>query len=119
MPNLHLRIAAWVAFGCFTSSAWSADPTTPDIEPFSLTPAQLLELAAVPVARDEYAVAFQTEALRYEFDEQHRLTLTTHQIYRIDSDEAVEEYGQIGSEWEPYRQKKPELRARVVTPEGR
>ena len=119
MPNIHLRIAAWIAIACCSMAAGPAGSETPDIAAFSLTPAALLELAASPAASDDFVVAFQRESFRYEFDEHHRLTLTTHQIYRIDSTEAVEDYGQIGSQWEPYRQKKPELRARVVTPDGR
>lgn len=119
MPTFHLRVAAWVATACCVSLAWPSVSRAADVEPFSLTATRLLELAGSPARREEFAVAVQSEVLRYEFDEQRRLTLTTHQIYRVDSPEAIEAYGQIGVIWEPYRQKKPELRARVVTPDGR
>jgi len=119
MPTSKLRLVAWVAMGCSLALAWPCGARAADVEPFSLTATALLELAKAPTRRDEFAVAVQTEEFRYEFDDKHRLTFTTHQIYRIDSPEAVEEYGQIGATWEPYRQKKPDIRARVVTPDGR
>jgi predicted Zn-dependent protease len=119
MPGLRLRAAAWTAAVCSVAAIWPSVSRGTEVEPFSLTAAALLEFASSPVRHDEHAVAFRLEALRYEFDERHRLTITTHQIYRIDAPEAVESYGQIGSVWEPYRQTKPVLRARVVTPGGR
>lgn len=119
MAGLRLRVAAWVAAACSVAATWPSVSQGTEVEPFSLTASALLEFATAPARRDEYAVAFQREAHRFEFDERHGLTLTTHQIYRVDAPEAVETYGQVGSLWEPYRQAKPVLRARVVTPDGR
>ena len=90
MLKFHLRVAAWVAIACCILSPRQAGSETPDVAPFALAPATLLQLAASPPASDDFSVAFQREALRYEFDKHHRLTFTTHQIYRIDSIEAVE-----------------------------
>jgi len=119
MAASRLRVVAWVAAACSAAVAWPSPSFAGDAEPFSLTATGLLELAASPAPHHELGVTFLTQEFRFEFDERHRLTLTAHQIYRIDSPEALQEYGQVGSPWEPYRQARPELRARVVTPDGR
>jgi transglutaminase-like putative cysteine protease/tetratricopeptide (TPR) repeat protein len=106
--------------GLWAVASVSADETLPaDVQPFALPAATLLRVAAAPRPRDEFPVVFLHEATRFAFDERQRLTLTTHQIYRIDANSATAQFGQVQAIWEPARQRRPTIRARVVTPDGR
>lgn len=41
-----------------------------------------------------------------------------HIIYRIESQEGVEGWSEVRGNWEPWYQAKPEIKARVITPDG-
>jgi tetratricopeptide (TPR) repeat protein len=55
---------------------------------------------------------------RYSYDESGRETYTHHIVYRLLSSSADESWSTIEERWSPWHQSKPEVRARVITPDG-
>jgi len=55
---------------------------------------------------------------QYHFDETGRAVETRHLIYRIETQEGVENWAETSGTWEAWHQAKPEIKARVITPDG-
>jgi len=85
---------------------------------FSIDVATAQKLAA-SVAPDKYAHAtvFLDERV-YAFDAAGKLTRTRHLIYRVETPDGVSGWSNTGGGWEPWHEKRPEVRARVITPDG-
>jgi tetratricopeptide (TPR) repeat protein/transglutaminase-like putative cysteine protease len=54
----------------------------------------------------------------YSFDEAGRETFSQRLVYRILSANAHESWSTVEESWEPWHQARPEVRARVITPDG-
>jgi transglutaminase-like putative cysteine protease len=112
----------WVLLMTAASTLFEAATaaTLPDqLKAFSLQPAALLEAAVTPAARERFPTVMLRSATSLDIDEQQRFTLTTHEIYRIDSAMAVVSSGQVHAAWDPSRQLRPVIRARVIASDGR
>jgi transglutaminase-like putative cysteine protease len=85
---------------------------------FSSDPEALMRAAsAVPGNQGEgVAVLFLESAYRY--DEAGRETLTQRIVYRILSAAAHESWSVVEERWSPWHQARPEIRVRVLTPDG-
>ena len=106
--------------GFWLVTSATAEETLPaDVQPFALPAATLLQQTTAPPARDKFPAVMLHDKQTYEFDDQQRLTLTEHKIYRIDDASAVTDFGQVRAVWDPSRQARPKIRARVVTKDGR
>src|SRR5205807_1662226 len=51
-------------------------------------------------------------------DEQQRTVFHQHNIYVINSANGIEDWSEIHLRWEPWHEDRPEIRARVITPDG-
>lgn len=86
---------------------------------FSLT-ARELQAAAAGIKRDTPSdVVVLLDERRYTFDEQHRITVTSRMIYRVDSPDGVQNWAASSAAWQPWYQAQPVIRARVITRDGR
>lgn len=54
----------------------------------------------------------------FAFEADGRLTESHHIIYRIENEAGVANWSEISGQWEAWHQQKPELRARVISPDG-
>lgn len=86
--------------------------------PFEADPKALVKAAAEEAARESAPVLVLLNERRVEVDAEGRLTETTRLVYRIGGESALEWWSGVEEEWAPWRQARPEVRARVVTPEG-
>ncbi|HET9227674.1 MAG TPA: DUF3857 domain-containing transglutaminase family protein, partial [Thermoanaerobaculia bacterium] len=87
--------------------------------PFVADPAELLRAAsAVETASGEEGVIVLFADARYEYDEQGRATRVRRMVYRIVGTSADSDWSEISDRWSPWYQERPELKARVVTPDG-
>ena len=85
---------------------------------FSVEPAALRAAAnAISAAKDTGATMLLNE-MRYSFDAQGRTLRTTHTIFRVETQEAVEDWSEVRESWQPWYQAAPEIRARVITADG-
>ena len=85
-----------------------------DAPAFSLS-ARDLQAAATAVKRDEPAdVVVLLDERSYTFDDQHRVTVTSRMIYRVDSPAGVESWAASSAPWQPWYQAAPVIRARLT-----
>ncbi|HKQ61356.1 MAG TPA: DUF3857 domain-containing protein, partial [Candidatus Polarisedimenticolaceae bacterium] len=86
---------------------------------FALSPAELLRMGEEPAPTATETLAHVLlEERTFVFDERGAATETRRLIYRIDSSEGVEHWSLTGARYEPWYQARPEIRARVITPDG-
>ncbi|HTU67934.1 MAG TPA: DUF3857 domain-containing protein [Steroidobacteraceae bacterium] len=121
MPHSARRpawlFAALLFLPFLAAPAGAAEPW--EAPAFSTPAAQLLQGAKqVKHERASDVVVLLDERV-FELDEQHRLTRTNRLIYRVDTPDGVERWAASSSRWQPWHQLRPDIRARVITPDGR
>ncbi len=85
---------------------------------FSLDAKELLQAASgVPKEENADVIILLDEEIN-SIDEAGRARQTTHMIYRVDTARGVDEWASVGSQYLPWHQSRPTLRARVITPDG-
>lgn len=85
---------------------------------FSATPEALRQAAdAIKPAKDYDATVLLNE-FHFSFDSAGRITEVRHRIYRVDRQEGVQGWSETSGLWSPWHQAKPEIKARVITPDG-
>ncbi|MGO9767178.1 MAG: DUF3857 domain-containing protein [Myxococcaceae bacterium] len=100
----------------FSLPAASAEPW--DSAPFSADPKALLT-AADAGPRPRTPVESLLDDTSYVFDAAGVRTLSWHRLYRVLDAKAARGYETATAVWHPWYQDRPELRARVVGPDGR
>ncbi|HEX6636329.1 MAG TPA: DUF3857 domain-containing protein, partial [Steroidobacteraceae bacterium] len=86
---------------------------------FSVSARDLQSAAAAVKRETPTDVVVLLDERIYSFDEQHRVTVTSRMIYRVDSPDGVENWAASSAAWQPWYQAAPVIRARVVTRDGR
>ena len=117
MELFFRRLAAGlIALAAFTTAGAAELWDAPS---FSTPAPQLLDAArSVQRARPVDIVVLLDERI-FVLDEQHRLTRTNRLVYRVDSRDGVERWAASSARWQPWHQARPDIRARVVTTDGR
>lgn len=95
--------------------AFAAGP--PDAAPFEASGADWLAYAA-DIDDPKDGVEVLMIDVQATFDEAHRLTTTWRYVYRIDDPEEMTGWTAVSWSWAPWHQDKPELKARVLAPDG-
>ena len=109
-----MRIALVVLLA--SVSALAAD--TWDAPPFTAEPAVLAgAAAALPTPAGAEAEVLLEEGL-FSYDEQGRETVTQRLVYRVLTPEGVKNWAVVGTGYAPWHEERPEVRARVITPDG-
>ena len=86
---------------------------------FGSVPAkELLAQAAAVKNSGGGEVAILLDENTYQIDAQNRVTETLHRIYRIDTQDAVDDWASMSADWYPWYEDRPVIKARVVTPDG-
>lgn len=81
--------------------------------------AESLRGAAANVKKDKDAAAtILLNEERISFDSVGKMVDTYHSIYRIENEDGVKGWAEISAQWEPWHEAKPEVRARVISPDG-
>jgi transglutaminase-like putative cysteine protease len=110
--RLSWALAALLCSAAQAAEFWEAPA-------FSTPAPQLLQAAAAVHHERATDVVVLLDERIFTLDEQHRLTRTTRMIYRVDSPDGVERWAASTARWQPWHQSRPEIHARVVTPDGR
>ena len=84
---------------------------------FSGKPEAIAAAARTAVGTDATKTVVLLDERNIALDASHRMTLTQRVVYRLGSD--MEGWTTAQVSYRPWRQQKPVLRARVITPEGR
>ena len=94
-------------------------PATPWIAAaFSADPKELMAAAAAIKPKQYDKVTIFTEEQSKIFNPNGRYTVTNRTVYRVESKEAMERWGTARASWSPWRGPRPEIRARVIKPDG-
>jgi tetratricopeptide (TPR) repeat protein/transglutaminase-like putative cysteine protease len=96
-----------------TAAPWDAGAFLGD-------PAEMLRAAtsaSAGVDADQEAVVLLAER-RYVYDEQGRLSWSRRMVYRVQSANASAHWTEVSESWSPWYQEQPQLKARVIAPDG-
>jgi len=114
-----LRLAACCLIAVTTPMLFAQAASWPLGGPaFSASPGEI-SAAAAKITPEKFAdatVLFEEE--KYQLDAAGRLTTHHRFIYRIETAAGVEDWSEGSVEWEPFYQKKPTIRARVIQSNG-
>lgn len=84
---------------------------------FTAAPAELLALGkAAP--RGDWPVVILREQVDTSYDDAGRATERWRWVFVVRTQAGVDDWGTLHSEWRPFHQDKPVLRARVIDPGG-
>ena len=85
---------------------------------FSASPEALRQASeTVKPGKDSDATVLLNET-HFTFDTAGRATEVRHRIYRVETQEGVNEWSEVSAQWAPWHQSKPEIKARTITAEG-
>ena len=107
---LSVAALGWTAYGWADESPWHT-------EPFSASPQDLLAAAELlePVEEDG---RFIVQRRRLVLGDDGGSTEYVHQIYQPLTEAGLGAVSNLIVPWSPWRQERPEVRARVITPAG-
>ena len=85
---------------------------------FSADAKQIAQAAAAIRVDEDAEITVLTDERRVTYDAAGRGIFYSHWVYRVESKEALSWAATAQSTWSPWRQKKPVIRARVISPDG-
>jgi tetratricopeptide (TPR) repeat protein/transglutaminase-like putative cysteine protease len=101
------------------SFALAAAATAPwDGAPFQGGPDDVRAAVAALQPPEDAAVDLLLQEYSYAFDAQGRLTFTFHLVFRPLTREAANDWASFSMSWAPWHQERPEIRARIIGPNG-
>jgi len=116
---LLLALLAMAGLGWMGSRRAQAEAAVWDALAFKADPLALHKaVSAITTEEGTFAVV-ALEETRMEFQADGRHTYTHRLIYRPLSQAGAEGWASVSATWEPWHQKKPRFRARVIAPSGK
>jgi tetratricopeptide (TPR) repeat protein/transglutaminase-like putative cysteine protease len=97
--------------------ALAADPW--DAPPFTADPAAIAGAAAALPTPPGAEVEVLLEEGTYSYDAKGRETSTSRLVYRVLTPEGAKSWATVGVGYAPWHEERPEVRARVITPDGK
>ena len=119
-----MRFRPITLLGALTLISIRVAAAEPDLEKlwqtpaFEAAPADLLEIAAALEAPEESEIEYLDRRTSFKFDSDGRLTITRYVLFRVLTEEGAETYDSAGVSYAPWHQEKPEIRYRVIPPDG-
>jgi tetratricopeptide (TPR) repeat protein/transglutaminase-like putative cysteine protease len=110
-------IAAALLLTAVAAPVRSEDARPWEANPLAADPKVVLAAAGRIATGDSDALVLLEDA-EYRLDEAGRCDLRYRVAFRVQTAAAVESWASISTEWAPWHQNRPELRARVITPDG-
>ena len=106
---LALGISSF-AIGLFGAEPWEAA--------FAPDTAAILSAAQAVAVEDDPPVVVLLEEHAYTIDKQGRIASKDRHVYLVRHRDAVDEWSAVRQEYQPWHENRPEIRARVIAPEG-
>jgi transglutaminase-like putative cysteine protease len=119
LPPLFVLLLAAISWA--TGLTLAADDGPLDLPPLEAPAGQWLEAARETAPGDEpdesgvHALLLEIE---YRLDEDRRADYRYHLVYQIVSPGAVRPWSTVSRSWRPWFEERPEVRARVISPDG-
>ena len=118
-PRIHFLTLLLFSL-LFISTCAAQQPQWPNTgTAFAASPAEI-QAAAAKVAAEpfmEATVFFERDA--YSIDTVGRMTYKHTLIYRVETEDGIENWSEIRMRWFPWHQKPPEINARVIGTDGK
>ena len=113
IPFLAITLLFSIVFSCAAlgQDLW-AGPA------FSADPESLRKAAADIKAAKDSEVTILLSEYTVSFDASGKAVKHRHLIYRIETQDGVENWSEVRGNWEPWYQARPEIKARVITADG-
>jgi len=108
-------VIQFLAFCAILAVAFGFGSNPPEAVHFSTDVAALLQRAkeVAPAAGSD--VVFLEDEETYVFDAEGKVVHTRYYLYKVLTQKGAEEWAVISLSWEPWREERPTLRARVIT----
>jgi len=116
--RLRVLSGLWLVFLSCGLHAQTTSAAPWNSASFSADPKELIAAAATIKPKQYDKVTIFTEEQRKVFNASGKYTVTTRTVYRIESKEAMARWGTARASWSPWRGPRPEIRARVIEPDG-
>jgi transglutaminase-like putative cysteine protease/Flp pilus assembly protein TadD len=100
------------------SSRASSEPRVYDLPHFSADPKSLYSAVSEVGSPAGTDAVLLTDEESYVFNDGGHAVHVQYTIYKVLSQKGAEEWGNVSTIWEAWHQERPEIRARVVTPDG-
>lgn len=111
-----------VAAIAILQTIWIAPPSHAgdlDAAPFTLSSASLLALGASVQVPDTASVSMLRSEQSYRIGADGRVQYVYYSVYRILNAAGADGWNELSAGWSPWKDKRPQLRARVVASDGR
>jgi len=103
----------------FAGWANAAETQPWDGPAFSGDPQSMLKAASAIEVEKNAIVTVLLDERKLTSDEQGARKVVYRLLYRVDTPSGAEHWDSVGITWAPWHQKRPEIRARVITAEGK
>src|SRR3954469_25719618 len=114
-----MLLAAWLPPAVMAAATATATPSQPwEGVPFAADGPTIARAAAKVESEEGDDVVVLLMEASYSFDAAGRETYSQRLVYRILTAGAHESWSTVEEGWEPWHQARPEIRARVITPDG-
>jgi transglutaminase-like putative cysteine protease/predicted Zn-dependent protease len=127
LPSRLSRIARGIillALGLSAPAAWAEAPAAGGASPWEAgalvaDPAAVLQAASlIDAGSGKGGATILFSETRLRFAEDGRETKVSRLLYRIENAQADASWSTIDAHWSPWHQERPQMRARVITPDG-
>ncbi len=108
-----------LVWAVFTLHGQDKAPTPWQGAAFSASPHEVRNAAAKIKAQGDSSSTILNDEIFITIDEGNRIIRRQHFVYRVDSSDAMRWAGTVQALYSPWRQKKPDIRARVIAADGR
>jgi len=118
--SILLACSCFLVLNLFAPSARAQQPTWPLTGATFSSSVEELQKASAAVPAEKFAettVLYEKDA--YVLDASNRLTYRHTMVFRVESQAAVEGWAELRVRWAPWHQNQPEIRARVISPDGK
>lgn len=114
----RIAIAILAAASLLSPLPASAGQKTWSKPAFSASAKQLWNLAKKHKAKPGSSAVVLHEGMYFRFDEKGRIQRTFRRIFKVYDQRAATSWGTIQAGWAPWFEERPQIRARVLTPDG-
>ena len=122
LRGILLLVTGFAALTAGGNPLAAAAPTGPEpweAGAFTADPAAILQAASrIDAGAGQGGALILFSEIRVRFEADGRETRVQRTLYRIENAEADASWSAIDASWFPWRQERPGLRARVITPDG-
>ena len=115
---MHLKHIFFVTLLVMSHSVLSMASQPWENDAFEASPQELLDAAAKIEAPEGNAAYTLYREFLHELDESGKLTRKARWVYRIEEESAIEAWSSTSAFWQPWYQNRPQIKARVINPDG-